>query len=275
MHNAQQQPGARGAAGAPAKQPTTRRARAIVLFSLIACVVLACTYAVVGMSSSFTPRGGGDADVEGDGDTTRAESELPPLEDGTVIMLKERVMGSRVEGGASDGDGGTSDEEASADNADAARSTPEPEPETEPEPEPEPEANKTTPEEETETETAGKAEAEAEAETMTATAEIPKSAAMSDDEMARFAPFADDAGKKLVEWGIGGPAKGGVANETGAAGYAPYLHRPQSVLPKKGQWVALERMLDSSAVPGKKGRPSLFSSLLPSFQNHETYHRQR
>jgi hypothetical protein len=282
MNNNAQQPG----------KPTPRRAKAVVLLTLIVCVALASTYVVVGM---YTARDDGAVAAEGEGGAREWE---PPLEDGASIQLKDRQMGRDAgsdEEAAAEAEETAAEAEAAAAarvddaNADADAATSADDTATEPEPEAEAEAKaadkktiarkkKTLAEDkpattEAEAETAAETAAETPAETPPA--ETPSAAQVSADEVARLAPFADDAGKKLVDWGRGGPAKGGVANETGAAGYPPYLHRPQPALPKRGQWVALERMLGDTAVPGKKGRPSLFSSLQPSYKNHEAYHRER
>ena len=243
----QQRLGARGAvvAGVPAKQ-TPRRARAIALFIVLILVIASVAVTGIGHLEAYvgTPRHDDDASSS-TGEMDRTPIAEPYLEDGTVIQLKERKMGSPAP-----------EEEEEAKGAEK----------------PEPEEEEEEPRDREEKEDVGgevKANGEAteeNTEDTTTTSEERKGASaspsplsfagLSDEDKVRMAPFAGDAGVRLDRWGIGGPAKGGVANETGDSGYAPYVHRPQTRLAKKGQWVTLERMLRDSgetAARAKKG----------------------
>eukprot|EP00740_Mantoniella_antarctica_P007328 CAMPEP_0181351942 /NCGR_PEP_ID=MMETSP1106-20121128/2050_1 /TAXON_ID=81844 /ORGANISM="Mantoniella antarctica, Strain SL-175" /LENGTH=706 /DNA_ID=CAMNT_0023464479 /DNA_START=121 /DNA_END=2242 /DNA_ORIENTATION=- len=323
MHTSQQPDAKRGAASVAAKQPQTRRARVVLFVLFVACVVLSSGYVAVGMFSKeeanpqlaeqqgrqLQPLQPPDEQQEGDPSRSPAK------------MRRHKRKDRRRAG------------EKAVDVV-VSKPTPTPTPTPTPAPKPSPTlrqqggagATSTDPgvlkggraevveaktEPPTETNSSSAAASEAVGERIrftsfadgaayklvqggingptkggvaneTGTPEPPPetnssspAASEADVEKNRFAPFADSAANKLVEWGIGGPAKGGVANETSAAGYTPYEHHPQTPVLKRGQWVALERMLGSSAAAWKKGQSSIFRSLQPSYINHEAYYREK
>ena len=264
--------GARGstAAGvvAVAKQTTPRRARAIVLFVVVLMVIACFAAAGIGQMGAYvgTPRHDDDVSLtgwKGDGgevmDRTPGE---PYLEEGTVIQLKERKMGSPAEEEGKDGEEQVQEQEEEDVGGEGKANTDTTEDATE----------DTTTTTTTTTTSSEKLEGASVDESPP-----PFLAGLSDEEKVRFAPFAGDAGIKLDRWGIGGPTKGGIINETGTAGYAPYVHRPQTRIVKKGLWVTLERMLGDSGetvAKGKKGG-GVYPSLRPSFANHEAYYKSK
>lgn len=255
---------AKAAAGTgPSRPPASRRLRVCQCVSviLLALVSAACLHALI----SFTGNQRDSSGLEADSLVATRVAEVP-----AVQAASRGVPGDADEGGASGVDSSSSEsgvDESAPEEAEGSKEGGDGVPPDEPEA--------------TEAPTAAEEPTPPSEDIPVVPASIPAGSVPSegahadDDDAERYAPFAGDEGKKLERWGIGGPEKGGIANETGAAGYAPYLHRPQERIMKNGQWVALERMLGAKAAPVKKGKPSLYAGLKTSFDNHETFYKAK